>query len=170
MVILVLIIIAVFEIEKTKGYQIYNESQGSSFGVMEREESDEMLIPVGMFDFYQSCSFLVSFCLLLNVLSHEILALKTATNFFVDTNDGDFVVKFQGRNVSLTSLIERLRNLNITPFQTEDFLKNVNNHKHLRTHSCEGRCYFEERSHSKTCYCDLACVSWGDCCLDFHLR
>lgn len=81
MVIIVLIIIAVFEIEKIEGYQIYNESQGSSFGVKEREESDELLIPVGMFDFYQSCSFLVSFCLLLNVLSHEILALKTATNF-----------------------------------------------------------------------------------------
>ena len=76
MVIIVLIIIAVFEIEKIEGYQIYNESQGSSFGVKEREESDELLIPVGMFDFYQSCSFLVSFCLLLNVLSHEILALK----------------------------------------------------------------------------------------------
>ena len=52
MVILVLIIIAVFEIEKTKCYQIYNESQGSSFGVMERKESDEMLIPIGMFDVY----------------------------------------------------------------------------------------------------------------------
>ena len=76
MVIIVLIIIAVFEIEKIEGYQIYNESQGSSFGVKEREESDELLIPVGMFDFYQSCSFLFSFCLLLNVLSHEILALK----------------------------------------------------------------------------------------------
>lgn len=76
MVIVVLIIIAVFEIEKIEGYQIRNESQGSSFGVKEREESDEMLIPVGMVDFYQSCSFLVSFCLLLNVLSHEILALK----------------------------------------------------------------------------------------------
>ena len=76
MVIIVLIIIAVFEIEKIEGYQIYNESQGSSFGVKEREESDELLIPVGMFDFYQSCSFLISFCLLLNVLSHEILALK----------------------------------------------------------------------------------------------
>ena len=76
MVKIVLIIIAVFEIEKIEGYQIHNESQGSSFGVKEREESDERLIPVGMFDFYQSCSFLVSFCLLLNVLSHEILALK----------------------------------------------------------------------------------------------
>lgn len=76
MVTIVLIIIAVFEIEKIEGYQIYNESQGSSFGVKEREESDELLTPVGMFDFYQSCSFLVSFCLLLNVLSHEILALK----------------------------------------------------------------------------------------------
>ena len=76
MVIIVLIIIAVFEIEKIEGYQIYNESQGSSLGVKEREESDQLLIPVGMFDFYQSCSFLVSFCLLLNVLSHEILALK----------------------------------------------------------------------------------------------
>ena len=76
MVIIVLIIIAVFEIEKIEGYQIYNESQGSSFGVKEREESDELLIPVGMFDFYRSCSFLISFCLLLNVLSHEILALK----------------------------------------------------------------------------------------------
>ena len=76
MVIVVLIIIAVFEIEKIEGYQIYNESQGSSFGVKEREESDEMLIPVGMVDFYQSCSFLVSFCLLLNALAHEILALK----------------------------------------------------------------------------------------------
>ena len=51
MVILVLIIIAVFEIEKIEGYQIYNESQGSSFGVKGREESDELLIPVGMFDF-----------------------------------------------------------------------------------------------------------------------
>ena len=76
MVIVVLIILAVFEIEKIEGYQIHNESQGSSFWVKEREESDEMLIPVGMVDFYQSCSFLVSFCLLLNVLSHEILALK----------------------------------------------------------------------------------------------
>ena len=82
MVIIVLIIIAVFEIEKIEGYQIYNESQGSSFGVKEREESDELLIPVGMFDFYQSCSFLVSFCLLLNVLSHEILALKNCEQFF----------------------------------------------------------------------------------------
>ena len=82
MVIVVLIIIAVFEIEKIEGYQIHNESQGSSFRVKEREESDEMLIPVGMFDFYQSCSFLVSFCLLLNVLSHEILALKNCEQFF----------------------------------------------------------------------------------------
>ena len=57
MVIVVLIIIVAFEIEKTEGYQqIYNESHGSSFGVKEREESDEMLIPIGMFDFYQSCS------------------------------------------------------------------------------------------------------------------
>lgn len=79
-------------------------------------------------------------------------------------------MKFQGRNVSLTSLVQRLHNLNITPFQIEDFLKNVNNHRHLRTQSCECRCDLEERSHSKTCYCDLACVSWGDCCLDFHLR
>ena len=79
-------------------------------------------------------------------------------------------MKFQGRNVSLISLIERLRNLNITTFQIKDFLENVIKHKHSRTHSCEGRCYVEERSHSKTCYCDLACVSWGDCCLDFHLR
>ena len=78
-------------------------------------------------------------------------------------------MKFQGRNVSLTSLVQRLHNLNITPFQIEEILKNVN-HKHLRTQSCEGRCYVEERSHSKTCYCDLPCVSWGDCCLDFHLR
>ena len=76
MVKIVLIIIAVFEIEKIEGYQIHNESQESSFGVKERDESDEMLIPVGMVDFYQSCSFLVSFCLLLNALSHEILALK----------------------------------------------------------------------------------------------
>ena len=52
MVIVVLIIIVVFEIEKIDGYQIYNESQGSSFGVKEREESDEMLIPIGMFDVY----------------------------------------------------------------------------------------------------------------------
>lgn len=43
-------------------------------------------------------------------------------------------MKFQGRNVSLISLIERLRNLNITTFQIEDFLENVNNHKHLKTH------------------------------------
>ena len=79
-------------------------------------------------------------------------------------------MKFQGRNVSLISLVQRLHNLNITPFHIEEILKNVNNHKHLRTQSCEGRCYVEERSHSKTCYCDLPCVSWGDCCLDFHLR
>ena len=82
MVKIVLIIIAVFEIEKIEGYQIHNESQGSSFRIKEREESDEMLIPVGMFDFYQSYSFLVSFCLLLNVLSHEILALKNCEQFF----------------------------------------------------------------------------------------
>ena len=58
MVIVVLIIIVVFEIEKTAGcQQIYNESQGLSFGVKEREESDEMLIPVGMFDFLPTLLF-----------------------------------------------------------------------------------------------------------------
>ena len=63
MVIIVLIIIAVFEIEKIEGYQIYNESQGSSFGVKEREESDEMLIPVGMFDFLPKLLFSGQFLL-----------------------------------------------------------------------------------------------------------
>lgn len=64
MVIVVLIIIVVFEIEKTEGYQhIYNESQGSSFGVKEREESDEMLIPVGMFDFLPKLLFSGQFLL-----------------------------------------------------------------------------------------------------------
>lgn len=64
MVIVVLIIIVVFEIEKTEGYQhIYNESQGSSFGVKEREESDEMLIPVGMFDFLPKLLFFGQFLL-----------------------------------------------------------------------------------------------------------
>lgn len=64
MVIVVLIIIVVFEIEKTEGYQhIYNESQGSSFGVKERGESDEMLIPVGMFDFLPKLLFFGQFLL-----------------------------------------------------------------------------------------------------------
>lgn len=63
MVIIVLIIIAVFEIEKIEGYQFHNESQGSSFGVKEREESDEMLIPVGMFDFLPKLLFSGQFLL-----------------------------------------------------------------------------------------------------------
>ena len=63
MVIVVLIIIAVFEMEKIEGYQIHNESQGSSFGVKEREESDEMLIPVGMFDFLPKLLFSGQFLL-----------------------------------------------------------------------------------------------------------
>lgn len=64
MVIVVLIIIVVFEIEKTEGYQhIYNESQGLSFGVKERGESDEMLIPVGMFDFLPKLLFFGQFLL-----------------------------------------------------------------------------------------------------------
>ena len=64
MVIVVLILIVVFEIEKTEGYQhIYNESQGSSFGVKEREESDEMLIPVGMLDFLPKLLFSGQFLL-----------------------------------------------------------------------------------------------------------
>ncbi|KAL9970846.1 hypothetical protein ACROYT_G023297 [Oculina patagonica] len=36
--------------------------------------------------------------------------------------------------------------------------------------SCEGRCFLEERREEKPCYCDKACKTFSDCCLDFYSR
>ena len=84
MVIVVLIIIVVFEIEKTEGYQhIYNESQGSSFGVKEREESDEMPIPVGMFDFLPKLLFFGQFLLASKCSVSRDFSLKKLRIFYL---------------------------------------------------------------------------------------
>ena len=80
-------------------------------------------------------------------------------------------MKYKGETYSLRNLFKILRRHNITVPQNEkDFLREALSQKQLTAQSCEGRCFLEERSDAKECYCDMACKSWGDCCLDFYLR
>jgi len=76
-------------------------------------------------------------------------------------------VKFKGEVISLIKLLQLLRHHNVTvPINEEAFLDEVFYQKQSSAQSCEGRCFLEERSDPKWCYCDKDCKTWGDCCLD----
>lgn len=88
-----------------------------------------------------------------------------------DSADQDFAVKFKGEIISFIELLKSLRLLNASVPKNENVLLSaVFQLNGSSAHSCKGRCFLEERSATKWCYCDKACQAWGDCCLDFHLR
>ncbi|KAL9970849.1 hypothetical protein ACROYT_G023300 [Oculina patagonica] len=54
-----------------------------------------------------------------------------------------------------------------------EILATVLKEKNFSSQSCQGRCFLEKRKENlgyKTCFCDKACKTVGDCCLDFHSR
>ena len=91
-------------------------------------------------------------------------------DFFFHSANQDFVVKFKNENVSLKNLLKLLRQHNITVPQEKRFLDAVIRANRSSDQSCKGRCFLEERSEAKWCYCDKTCKTWGDCCLDFQTR
>ena len=86
----------------------------------------------------------------------------------VGSNDADFVVKFKGEIFSWKNLTDQPRQHNITIPQESDVLAEVLQQKDSSDQSCQGRCFTDERSAEKSCYCDKACKRFSDCCLDFH--
>ena len=90
----------------------------------------------------------------------------------LESADRDFTVKYKGEVLSLKKLLGLLSDYNISVPQNEDSFFNevINKQTSSRIQSCNGRSFKDERTVSKTCYCDKACITWGDCCLDFHLR
>ncbi|KAL9970853.1 hypothetical protein ACROYT_G023304, partial [Oculina patagonica] len=84
----------------------------------------------------------------------------------VNSIERDFIVKFKGEIFSWKNLSRQLRQHNITV--TQDLLDAVLKEKTFPHHSCQGRCFLDERKDDKTCFCDEACKTYTDCCLDFH--
>lgn len=101
-----------------------------------------------------------------------IKTVVTVCVYFPDvgSNDADFVVKFKGEIFSWKNLTELLRQHNITIPQESEVLAEVLQQKDFSDQSCQGRCFMDERSDEKRCYCDKACKAYSDCCLDFHSR
>lgn len=88
----------------------------------------------------------------------------------LESRDEDFVVKFKGEIFSWKNFSHLLRQHNITVPQERDVLAEVLRQKDSSSQSCQGRCFLDERSDEKSCYCDQACQTFSDCCLDFHSR
>ncbi|KAL9970848.1 hypothetical protein ACROYT_G023299 [Oculina patagonica] len=88
----------------------------------------------------------------------------------VESPDQDFVVKFKGQIISWKNISQLLRQHNITVPDEGAALRAVLQQKDSSTQSCEGRCLLEERRERKPCYCDEACKTFSDCCLDFYSR
>lgn len=97
---------------------------------------------------------------------------RTISIFFPDleSNDQDFVVKFKGQFISWKNISQLLRQHNITVPHEGVLLRAVLQQKDYSPQSCEGRCFLEERREEKPCYCDKACKTFSDCCLDFYAR
>ena len=91
-------------------------------------------------------------------------------SYFKDSTDQDFIVKFKGEIFSWRNLSQLLRQHNITVPHENDVLPVVLREKTLPHQSCKDRCLSDERKYDKTCFCDMACQKFGDCCLDFHSR
>jgi len=127
----------------------------------------EFPIPVGL---YSKQFMIFAFA------SHEESGLKVGSNKFYlfpesETNGSDFIVKFQGKIVSWKNLMELLRQQNFPVTDERSVLAAVHRDKGSRDQSCKHRCFLDERKfRSRTCFCDKACSTFGDCCLDFHLR
>lgn len=79
-------------------------------------------------------------------------------------------MKFKGEIFSWKNLTDMLRQYNITIPQENEVLAEVLQQKDSSAQSCQGRSFMDERSEEKTCYCDKACKTFGDCCLDFPLK
>ena len=79
-------------------------------------------------------------------------------------------MKFKGEVISLRNISKLLRQHNITLPDETMFFKEVHKQKNSRAQSCERRCFRGEIRKDKICYCDKACKTLGDCCLDFYSR
>ena len=79
-------------------------------------------------------------------------------------------MKFKGEIFSWKNLTDMLRQHNITIPQENEVLAEVIKQKNSSAQSCLGRCFMDERREEKTCYCDEACKTFSDCCLDFNSR
>ena len=121
------------------------------------------------------CCSLVSFPLDVKFVINLIWVLVTWCFRFPckESTDQDFVVKFKSEIFSWKNFSQLLRQHNITLPHENDILAAVLEQKNSSAQSCQGRCFMDERTdilHSKTCFCDKACITFRDCCLDFHLR
>ena len=87
--------------------------------------------------------------------------------FSLESKRKDFIVEFKGKKIRLKKL---LRQHKMPLGKRNAVLAAVLEEKDSTLQSCKGRCFGDERKHSKTCYCDMACKTFRDCCLDFHLR
>ena len=102
--------------------------------------------------------------------------LRARSNKFYLSSDSekkvkDLIVKFKGEILSWRNLTKLLRYHNVTIPDEGSILHAVLQDKNSRDQSCERRCFLDERRfRHKTCFCDKACRTFGDCCLDFHLR
>ena len=107
---------------------------------------------------------------------HVESGLRVGSNKFdlfpySETKDKDFIVKFKGETFSWKNLTKLLRQYNVTVPDEGSILRAVLREKNSRDQSCKHRCFLDERRfRHKTCFCDKACRTFGDCCLDFHLR
>ena len=88
---------------------------------------------------------------------------------YLETGGHDFTVKFKGEIYSWKNLSQLLRQHNIA-VPNEDVLTAVLQQKNLALQSCKDKCFFDEREYNKSCFCDKACKTFRDCCLDFQSR
>ena len=79
-------------------------------------------------------------------------------------------MKLKGEIISLKKLLQILHRLNTSVPEERRFLDALFHEKQSSAQSCDGRCFLEERSDPKWCYCDMGCKAWGDCCLDLYVR
>ena len=89
--------------------------------------------------------------------------------FFPDseTKDKDFIVKFKGETFSWKNLTKLLRQYNVTEPDEGSILHAVLREKNSRDQSCKHRCFLDERRFGDSV---IRHSTFGDCCLDFHLR
>ncbi|PFX13285.1 G-protein coupled receptor Mth2 [Stylophora pistillata] len=76
----------------------------------------------------------------------------------------DFIVRYKAQTLSLRDIFHQ-QNVSLPE---RSFFDEVNKQKTSTDQSCTGRCFSKERKPNMTCYCDNACKTFGDCCLDFY--
>ena len=95
---------------------------------------------------------------LLSVISSPKLHCIFANNSVFFHLDNDVVVYYNGNMLSLNALA---RSLNKTVTYSD---------LPFCSASCKGRCGKQERLLVNSCFCDLDCKHYGDCCFDIELR